>query len=268
MIMDDNQFKMLLDWWNYSWTGYRKVRKNVKKRVSRHMQELNCSRIADYLALLETRSTVREACQKRMTVSISRFWRDQNLWLGLERDILPGVIKKNKKIIKIWSGGCARGEEVYSLKILWDRLEATHDSPALLKITATDLNPEYLEMARFGTYSASSLKELSDDARDRYFLKKKSKQRFEVKPFLKTHIDWQLKDLFDGPPDVDYDIIFLRNNILTYYRSNLKKEGLLKIITGLKSDGWLIIGSHEKIPADVPGLIRHKKIPWAYHKKI
>jgi chemotaxis methyl-accepting protein methylase len=265
--MDDNQFRLLLDWWNFSWTGYRKVRKSVKKRVSRHMQELNCSRIADYLTLLETCSAVRKECEKRMTVSISRFWRDNKLWLGLEQDILPDLIKNEKKIIKIWSGGCARGEEVYSLKIIWDRLKATYNALPLLKITATDINPEYLEMARSGTYPVSSLKELPDDVRDKYFTKKKGKQRFEVKSSLKTHINWQLKHLFDDPPGFGFDIIFLRNNLLTYYKNALKKEGLLKVITGLKTNGWLIIGSHEKIPADMPELIRHKKIPWAYNKK-
>ena len=231
------------------------------------MQELNCSRMDDYLALLETRSAVRAECQKRMTVSISRFWRDQKLWLGLEQDILPGLIRKEKKIITIWSGGCARGEEVYSLKIIWDRLKTVYKSLPLLKITATDINPVYLEMARSGMYTVSSLKELPDDVRDRYLSKKKGKQRFEIRTFLKTHINWQQKNLLDDPPGVGFDIIFLRNNLLTYYKNALKKEGLLKIITGLKPNGWLIIGSHEKIPADMPELIRHKKIPWAYKKK-
>jgi len=265
--MDDHQFKTLLDWWNFSWPGYRKVRKSVKKRVSRHMQELNCTRMDAYLALLETRSVLRKECEKLMTVSISRFWRDPKLWLGLEQNILPGLIKKEKKIIKIWSGGCARGEEVYSIKIVWDRLKATYNSLPLIKITATDINPEYLEMARSGTYLVSSLKALPDGLRDIYFARKKGKRRFEVKPFLKTHINWQLRNLFDGPPDLGYDIIFLRNNLLTYYRDTLKKKVLKKVLSGLKTNGWLIIGSHEKIPSDRPELIRHREIPWAFYKK-
>jgi chemotaxis methyl-accepting protein methylase len=265
--MDDDQFKILLDWWHYSWTGYRKVRKSVKKRVSRHMQELKCFRMDEYLARLENCNAVRQECEKRMTVSISRFWRDPILWLALEQDILPDLIEKEKKIIKVWSGGCARGEEVYSLKIIWDRLKAAYDCLPLLKISATDIHPAYLEMARSGTYSASSLKELPDKVRDTYFTKETGKQRFTVKPSLKTHITWQLKHLFDGPPDFGFDIIFLRNNVLTYYRDDGKKKGLLQALTGLNTNGWLIVGSHEKIPAAVPELIRHKNIPWAYNKK-
>ena len=230
------------------------------------MQELKCFRMDEYLARLENCGAVREECERRMMVSISRFWRDRELWLGLEQDILPDLIKKQDKIIKIWSGGCARGEEVYSLKIIWDRLRADPHTPPLLKITATDLNPEYLEMAKSGLYSASSLKELPDDVRDRYFSKKRGKQRYGVKSILKTHIDWQLKHLFDGPPEVGFNIILLRNNLLTYYKNALKKEILLKVISGLKTDGWLIIGSHENIPAGIAELNRHKKIPWAYHK--
>ena len=68
--MDDDQFRQLLDGFSYSWSGYRKVRKGVKKRISRHMQGLNYPNINAYLDLLNKSAELRKECEMRMTVSI------------------------------------------------------------------------------------------------------------------------------------------------------------------------------------------------------
>ena len=80
------------------------------------MQELKCPNTEAYLNLLNSSNAVRKECERRMTVSISRFFRDRKLWQGLEEEILPAVIETDKKNIRVWSAGCARGEEVYSFK--------------------------------------------------------------------------------------------------------------------------------------------------------
>jgi len=74
------------------------------------MQELKCPSTEAYLDLLHESDALRLECQRRMTVSISRFFRDRKLWQGLEEEILPAVIETNKKNIRVWSAGCARGE--------------------------------------------------------------------------------------------------------------------------------------------------------------
>lgn len=265
--MDDSQFKMLLDWWKFSWTGYRKVRKGVKKRISRHMQVLKCHDMESYLKMLAAQADVRKECERSMTVSISRFFRDKKLWQNLEQQILPDLIEKEKKTIRVWSAGCARGEETYSFKIVWEHMKAVYGSLPELKITATDINPDYIEMAKSGKYPISSLKEVSPDILENYFEKKKSGKRFEIKPFLRADIDWHVEHLADSLYQANFHIIFLRNNVLTYYQNLLKKQVLSKVLASLKSGGWLIVGSHEKVPADRHGLVRHKTIPWAYHKK-
>lgn len=264
--MDDDQFRQLLDRFNYSWTGYRKVRKGVKKRISRHMQELNCPNIRVYLNLLDKSDAVRQESERRMTVSISRFFRDRKLWHDLEEEILPRMIEKEKKILRVWSAGCARGEEVHSFKIVWDRLIGKFVYLPDLGITATDVHPDYIEKARAGIYTKSSLKEVPREIREHYFDIRKSGHQFEVKAFLKKGIDWKVQDIFADPPGSVFDIIFLRNNLLTYYKEHLKAEGLRRVIKALVPEGWLIVGSHEKIPAAVLNMQRHNSIPWAYRK--
>ena len=265
-IMDDDQFRQLLNAFNFSWAGYRKVRKGVKKRISRHMQELNCPNINAYLDLVNKSAALRQECEKRMTVSISRFFRDRQLWHDLESEILPGLIKSEKKILRVWSAGCARGEEVYSFKIVWDRLKEKYGELPEIKIAATDMHPDYIEQARAGIYTKSSLKEVPREVREHYFDAKKSGNRFDIKAAFKKNIEWSVQDILSNPPGSAFDMIFLRNNLLTYYKEHLKAEGLKTVIRALVPDGWLIVGSHEKIPAAISNIQRHISIPWAYRQ--
>ena len=265
--MHDDHFRQLLNEFNYSWSGYRKVRKGVKKRLSRHMLDLNCSGIQAYLDLIRSNESVRQECALRMTVSISRFLRDRQLWAGLEGDILPRIIKEQHPEVRVWSAGCARGEEVYSLRIIWDRLSRRHAQLPALRITSTDKNPDYLRQARAGVYTKGSLKEVSAELRERYFNSKKSGRQFSVKAFVNKGIDWKVQDIFADPPGSGYDIILLRNNLLTYYKATLVEEGFDKVVKALKANGWLIVGSHEKLPASASSFRRHEFIPWAYRRE-
>ena len=86
--MDDAQFRKLLEFLRYSRAGYRRVRKGVKKRIHRHMQQLGCRDITAYLNLLENQTDYRYECELLMTVSISRFFRDRRLWQMLESQII------------------------------------------------------------------------------------------------------------------------------------------------------------------------------------
>ena len=267
-FMDDDQFRQLLDWFDFSWSGYRKVRKGVKKRISRHMQELKCSNINAYLDLLNKSAELRQDCEKRMSVSISRFFRDRQLWHDLADDVLPGMIETEKKALRVWSAGCARGEEVYSFKIVWDHLSKKYQQLPEIEIVATDIHPDYIDKARAGVYAKSSMKEVPQEVREHYFDIGKSGNRFDIKAAFKKGIEWKVQDIFSDPPGSAFDMIFLRNNLLTYYKAHLKIEGLKRVLKALAPAGWLIVGSHEKLPSAVSNVQRHNSIPWAYRQDV
>ena len=276
--IDDAQFAKLLDHFNFSRRGYRKVRKGVKKRIARHMQELGCRNIDQYIAVISHNPHEEKTCKRNLTVSISRFFRDRRLWRVLRNDILPGLIAKadyinHQKIFKVWSCGCARGEEAYSFNILWKDLEEQgllpkNRQPPEPKIWATDMNPEYLDMAKKGAYQYSSLKELSSDLIVKYFTKQPGKNRYFVDSKLKPGITFEQNNILeDPPPSENFSIIFLRNSILTYYRSPEKENTLIRITGSLKAGGVLIVGSHEKLPKGFGFMISSPFSPWIYIKQ-
>ena len=265
--MDDHLFQRLLDSFELSWEGYRKVRKGVKKRISRHMQQQGYHKLSAFLSELDRNQDAREKCERLLAVSISRFFRDRNLWQTLEARILPTIIENQPQEIFMWSAGCACGEEVYSLKIVWDRLQMKYTPLPKLKITATDLNPEYIEKAQKGIYPASSLKEVSLNLKTAYFKPSAGKRRFAVKEFLKKDINWKVHHLLKGPPERKFQIIFLRNNLLTYYQEHLKIDAFKKIVRSLAASGVLIIGSHEKAPFLPPDMFQFPGYSYIFQKK-
>lgn len=265
--MNDQQFRQLLNRYEFSWAGYRKVRKGVKKRIHRYMKSIDCSNMADFLTELDINDDIRLECERLMTVSISRFFRDREFWQGFKENILPEFVDVDREKIKFWSAGCACGEEAYSFKIIWDLLGNSYPHVPDLEVLATDINPIYLDRARVGIYQPSSLKEVTKEIRSRYFKQKGGKKLFEVKASLKEGISWKNHHLLSDPPGLDFDIVFLRNNVLTYYKDRLQNWAFSNVLASLAPNGILVLGSHETIPFETSDLIDVDPYPFVFKKR-
>jgi chemotaxis protein methyltransferase CheR len=253
--MDDLQFRQLLDYFNYSWKGYRRVRKGVKKRISRHMQQLKCRNIDEYFHSLDRDEEVKQQCECLMTVSVSRFFRDSLLWKIIEDQIVPNIIEDNRNKVKFWFAGCACGEEVYSFKILWESMRSRFNSMTELEIWATDMNPVCLRRAQDGIYPLSSIKEVPQELRESCFIPYEEGGLYKITPSLKKGILWKVHNLLFELGEFNFQIIFLRNSILTYYKDELKQHAFQKVMACLEQGGFLIIGSHEKLPVESKDLL-------------
>lgn len=265
--MDDKQFRQLLDRFDLSWDGYRKVRKGVKKRISRHMHRMGCRTMEAYLAALERDPEARADFERFMTVSISRFFRDRTLWRILQDEILPAIIHGETKRVKIWSAGCACGEEAYSLRILWDLLDPSCRKWVGLQILATDANPVYLSKAQAGSYGRSSLREVPEPWKTRYFKAGRRGRTHVIAEDLKTGILWRCHDLSSDLPDTGFHVVLLRNSVLTYFRDERKVPIVERILHGLVNGGFLVIGEGERIPPAVKGLKPYGGHPCIFRKE-
>ncbi len=222
------------------------------------MQENGCKNISEYIAILDRDNEMRRECDLLMTVSISRFFRDRMLWEILKNDILPMIFKNEPGEKHIWSAGCACGEEVYSIRIVLDLFKEEFDDLRELKIIATDMKSDYLDRARAAVYPRSSMREVPKEYIEAYFETKRRGKQFAVKSFLKSSIEWRVHHLYSDSPESNFDIIFLRNNILTYCSDRVKQEVFRKIIGSLNSDGFIILGTNETIPFETDDLVPFK----------
>jgi chemotaxis methyl-accepting protein methylase len=262
-MLSDRDFDHLLKHLNRPWAGFRKVRKGVKKRIRRHMAELGCATIEQYLVEI-SRPQERTACEQCLRVTISRFFRDARLWQTLRERILPDLSLHFSPLLRLWSAGCACGEEAYSLAMVCDALRP----PITPILVATDVQQDCLKRAREGIYNRGSLKELPDEMQKRYVdIRRKGRQAI-IRKHLLPPIRWLTHDLMDGPVDGHpFHLILLRNNLLTYYQGRALQDAFSTILSMLTSGGCLVIGSHERLPgADYP-LMRDEGCPWVYWNK-
>ncbi|WP_176359997.1 CheR family methyltransferase [Desulfosediminicola ganghwensis] len=251
-MLNDTEFNLILDRYNRPWKGYRKVRKGPKKRISLHMESLDCRSVDEYLDKLAGNAAEEEELLSFLRITISRFFRDRQLWASLKDMVFPSLLQRTDTL-DIWSAGCSCGEEVYSLCILHHLHFADSGS---IKILATDANNTCLERGRKGIYQKSSLREVDAGIFSTYFSPSNKRNEYVIKPLFKNRIIWKQHDFFTAPPDKRFDLILLRNNLLTYHSPHIQAEALDRILRTLKPEGFLITGSHEKLPELSSNLIQ------------
>ena len=259
-MLSDREFRILLDHFDRPWSGYRKVRKGVKKRLRRHMNRLGCTTVETYLRTLRKHPEQEAIANQCLLVTISRFFRDRNLWRFMRNSLLPHIGSYFDHPVRFWSAGCACGEEPYSVAVLWASLFGRSAATVL----ATDARTSCLERAAEGVYSSGSLKEMPEDMRTTYFTPRRGGRQWRIRKDTLPPIRWQRRDLFDAPADGPFHMIFLRNNLLTYHRGARLRSGLAGIVSALVPGGWLVVGSHERLPSSFSNLMRIRSCPWVY----
>jgi len=264
--MDDTQFKKILDIFNLSWQGYRRVRKGVKKRLFRHMQQMDCRDVDEYLDRINAHPDIFQETRRLMTVSVSRFFRDRTLWEICKEKLIPDILSKNPDRVHVWSAGCALGQEVYSFKIIWQAIEKNHGPLPSLHVLATDLNPEYRRKAIEAIYNRHAVRDIPQDILENFF--HRFEDRYAVSDHLKTNISWEISDLTNPPRDTNrFQIIFLRNNLLTYYMREIIETVFTRIMDNLAVGGYLIIGVRENLPCEYPCLSKWNDHPYIFCKR-
>jgi chemotaxis methyl-accepting protein methylase len=265
--MHELDFRLILDCFGLSPEGYRKVRKGVQKRIVKHMQELHCPAMKAYLERLEIDRDAQKEARRLMDVSISRFFRDGPLWRIVEEEILPSLIGEHPGGLRVWSAGCALGQEVHSFRILWALLSEKTGAVPPLEFWATDVNPGYLVRAMEGIYPAGALAQVPAEARARFF-RPAGKASFRIIDELREVIRWKVHDLTANvPPARDFHIVFLRNNLLTYYRKEIVETALPSIVGSLVPGGYLVIGRKEHLPDFRKGFDPHPAVSCLYRKQ-
>ncbi|AFM26634.1 CheR family methyltransferase [Desulfomonile tiedjei] len=254
-MIDDEQFQQILAHFDLSWKGYRKIRKGVKKRLTKHMHSLGLDTAQEYLITANRNPMLMDEIRRLLTVSISRFFRDRQMWDDLRRFVFP-LLVENESFVQVWSAGCASGEEPYSFSMLWHGFSRTMPTAPRICIQATDSNAHMIERAQAGLYHRSSLREVDKATLETCFRPTRQEDISAIAPFVRQSVDFRVHDFTrDDPPGDAFHVIFLRNSLLTYYSGESREAAFNKIVKSLRFGGFLVIGTHEEIPAECRTLI-------------
>jgi chemotaxis protein methyltransferase CheR len=249
------------------WSGFRKVRRQVCRRIAHRVADLRLGDLAAYRQRLEADPAEWQALDDCCRITISRFFRDRRVFDILRANVLPDVAARATREgrgARIWSAGCASGEEPYTLKILWD-LEIARSYPcAPLSLVATDIDAGMLARAHQGLFEATSLRELPpcfiEEAFDR------TDDRYCVKARFRQGIDFLVQDLRAQAPNGPFDLVLCRYVAFTYFAEPLQRQTLMRILTRLFPDAYLVIGTHERIPDGDFGLTPLSGAPQFFQK--
>ena len=227
-------------------------RKGVKRKVERRIIEVGLSHFDEYLLKVQKDPEERSYFSKILTVTISRFFRDNTVFHLLETSIIPEIIKKQSDELKIWSIGCANGEEPYSFSLLWkEKFEKVYPSLPL-SILATDIDAKMIERAKEGRYRKSTLKEVPEEIIQKYF--RIENGFFVLDGAIREGVAFKKHDIIHEAPFSGMDIIFCRNLAFTYFSKECQIDVLKKIYPSLNGKGYLIIGKDESLPLTYPAL--------------
>lgn len=237
------------------WPGFRKVRKQVCKRIGRRIRELGLTDTSAYADYLSAHPKEWQTLDCLCRISISRFYRDRGVFDALRDVVLPclaGVAARGgDDTIRIWSAGGASGEEPYTLKLLWNMSLAQQFPDLNLQIIATDADERLLERAAQGVYPRGCLKELPPDLIAEAF--EKCNGDYRIRPKFRASVTFVRQDIRNEFPDGPFDLILCRNLVFTYFDLALQRSVLERLTAHLRVGGYLVIGRHESLPATTLG---------------
>ena len=261
--MTDSECVELLRWaaprLRLRWEGFRRVRGQVCKRMGRRMKELGLQSAADYRARLDVDPTEWEVLDSLCRVTISRFFRDGRVFDTLRDSLLPALLSQARArgdtVFRVWSAGCASGEEPYSVSILY-RLGLEPRFPELrLELIATEANPALLERAEVACYPSGSLRELPREWSLEAFSPTPCGDPC-LQPRFREGLTFLQQDLRARMPDGPFHLVLCRNVAFTYFAPPLQHEVLARLLERLTPEGLLVIGGHESLPEGATGLER------------
>ncbi|WP_239031706.1 CheR family methyltransferase [Geomonas diazotrophica] len=188
-----------------------------------------------------------KALSGALTIGETYFLRDPKSYRVLERQVLPALIdarRRGGKTLKIWSAGCATGEEPYSIAIILSRL--LQDLPDWkITLLGTDINEEALERAQRGVYGKWSFRNAPEWLME-YFTPLGEGQ-FEVAPRIRQMVHFSQMNLAADAGNAltgGVDIIFCRN-VMLYFHAELIEKTVARFHAALKQGGWLFVGPTE-----------------------
>lgn len=225
----------------------------VERRIRKRLMATNSSDCREYLHYLERYPDELDNLVDVLTINVSSFFRDTFAFEYIERIILPSIVSDKREThdnsLRVWSAGCATGEEAYSIAMLITKLLEKEDLTLDLNIFATDIDAQSLRKAQEGVYSFESI------ANVKYGLLRKcftiEDDSFRVIPKIKELVSFSHYDILDKrtyvPPESvfgAFDIVFCRN-VLIYFQIGYQHILFDKLYRSLATNGYLVLGERE-----------------------
>lgn len=214
--------------------------KQMKRRIDTLIGKHKIEGYDKYVSGLKSDTSLFDEFVNYITINVSEFYRNPEQWKLMDEQVIPELISKFGKNLKIWSAACSTGDEPYSLVMAFSR----HLPLSNIKINATDLDKQVIAKAKTGLYTEKSIAAVPDDLKRKYFTK--VGPSYKIADEIKSRVEFKEHNLLKDNYPTDFHMIVCRN-VLIYFTEEAKDEVFRKFYRSLASKGILFIGSTEQI---------------------
>lgn len=215
--------------------------RQMKRRIDTLIARNKFNDYESYVAAIRNDKVLLEEFINYLTINVSEFYRNPQMWDILEKKIIPDLIAKNGNNIKIWSAACSTGDEPYSLAMLMGKFLPL----SRVKIIATDIDRQVLDKAKIGVYGGNSLNGLPEEFKKKYFSSVGGKA-YQISDEIKRCVEFKKHDLLKDEYPTGCHLIVCRN-VVIYFTEEAKTEIYRKFNESLVKGGILFVGSTEQI---------------------
>ena len=237
--------RMIRETRGFDFTTYK--RSTLLRRISRRMDAVGIATFAGYRDYLELEHEEFQRLFDSLLINVTSFFRDAHAWQTLREQALPGILaaKGNDRPIRVWSAGCASGEEAYTLAILLTEVLGVDAFRRRVKIYATDLDEPALQHARTATYDERALSAVPEELRAVYF-EQVGDDQYVFRRDLRRSVIFGRNDLTKDAPISRVDLLVTRNTLM-YFNVDTQESILRRFHFALNDPGYLFLGKAEML---------------------
>lgn len=213
----------------------------MKRRIDALIEKHGVKGYENYVQVLQTDKAKFEEFVNYLTINVSEFYRDPDQWRVMERTVVPELIGKFGKNLRIWSAACSTGDEPYSLVMALSRHIPFH----MIHVVATDLDKQVIAKAKTGLYNEKSIAGVPADLKKKFFTK--IGVSYQISDEIKSKVEFREHNLLGNDFPREYYHMIVCRNVLIYFTEEAKDTVFRKFHRSLVPGGMLFIGNSEQI---------------------
>lgn len=228
----------------FDFTGYK--RPSLMRLMKKRMLKVGVESYREYLDYLEVNSIEVTYLFDALLLNVTTFFRDPSAWESLAEDVIGRILasKQDNEPIRVWSAGCASGEEAYTLAIVLAEALGAEEFRSRVKIYATDLDEDALTQGRLASYTLGHLRDVPEQVRDKYF--DAGRTVYTFRNDLRRAVIFGRHDLIQDAPISRLDLLVCRNTLM-YFTAQTQARILARFHFALQDTGFLFLGKAEML---------------------
>lgn len=241
----------------------------LQRRIAKRLNSLGqVHSYQDYICYLDQDPTEYQRLLRDLTIKVTEFFRDREAFELMKTKVLPRLVEEkirnsSNAQLKIWSAGCASGEEVYSMAVLLEEILEGKRDRVEVEIYGTDIDREFLIKADQAKYKSDAIRSIPHEFLEKYFSQNGC---VSVKELSKRHCQFLFHNLVQDPPFYGMDLIVCRN-VLIYFERSLQEKICTQFYEALQEGGFLFLGKAETLLGSAQERFRVIDKRWRIYQK-